>query len=162
MELVCLVDLRTGARHWTGKFYPTSSQERTIIRFTDLKSHFVDLDCGKTMVLGCHDITVFNRRSQANAGGWRQKMSEEFRQLALNAKPLLVLHHPHTAVKSRTWSQAWSGLRRELPSVKYCVGTGAYSMADEGWTGRSTLDDVLASTKNGPVLDVIVRVAVCG
>lgn len=159
VELVCLVDLRTGARHWTGKFYPTSSQAGTIIRLPDLKSHFVDLDCGRAMVLGCHDMTVFNPRSQANAGGWRKRVSEGFRALAKETAPLFVLHHPHTAVKSRTWCQAWSGLYRELPSVKHCVGTGAYSMADEGWSGRSGLDDVLTSTKQGRVLDVIVRIA---
>lgn len=159
VEFVCLVDLRTGARHWTGKFYPTSNQAGTIIRFGDLKSHFVDLDCGKAMVLGCHDMTVFNPRSQANAGGWRQQVSEEFRELTKIEQPTFVLHHPHTAVKSRTWLQAWSGLRQEVPSVRFSLGTGAYSMADEGWSGRSTLDEVLASTKRGPVIDVIIRVA---
>ncbi len=159
VELVCLVDLRTNARHWTGKFYPTSNQAGTIIRFTDLKSHFVDLDCGKAMVLGCHDMTVFNPRSQTNAGGWRQQVSEEFRALTKIQEPTFVLHHPHTAVKSRTWLQAWSGLHQEVPSVRFSLGTGAYSMADEGWDGRNTLDEVLASTKRGPVTDVIICVA---
>lgn len=72
VELVCVVDLRTGDRHWTGKFYPTSSQAGTIIRFPDLKSHFLALDGARVMVLGCHDITVFNPRSQAKSHGWRK------------------------------------------------------------------------------------------
>jgi hypothetical protein len=159
VELVCLVDLRTGGHHWTGKFYPTPNQERTIIRFTDLRSHFADLDFGKAMVLGCHDITVFNPRSQAKARDWRREVSEEFRELARIEKPTIVLHHPHTAVKKRTWSHAWSGVRRQVPSVKYCLGTGTYSMEDKGWSARNSLDDVLGSTKHGPVLDVVVRVA---
>jgi len=99
-ELVCLVDLRSGTRRWTGKFYPTSKQAATIMRLPDLKSHFVNLDDQKAMVLGCHDMTVFNPRSEAAARGWRQEVSERFRGMAKSYKPVLVLHHPHTAVKS--------------------------------------------------------------
>ncbi len=158
VELVCVVNLRTGERHWTGKSYPTSSQAGKIIRFPDLNSHFLALDGTRTMVLGCHDITVFNPRSQAKSSGWRKEVSEAFRVLAKEYAPVFVLHHPHTATKSRTWSHAWAGLHRELPSVEHSVGTGAYWMADSGWDRISRLDDVLAATKRGSVVDVVARV----
>ena len=59
-ELVCIVDLRKVAIHWTGKFYPTCGQKATIVRFPDLQSHFVKFDLGTVMILGCHDLSVYS------------------------------------------------------------------------------------------------------
>ena len=66
-ELVCIVDLGHRTFRWTGKFYPTTGQEGTIVRFPDLESHFVDLNCGQTMILGCHDLSVYSPRGQEEA-----------------------------------------------------------------------------------------------
>jgi len=52
------------------------------------------------MVLGCHDLAIFNPRSK-NAKGWRKRINEEFKELARREKPIYVLHHPHTTVKMR-------------------------------------------------------------
>ena len=71
-ELVILVDLKNKGVYWSGKSYPTTSQQHGLVRIMDLATHFFDLDVGKTMVLGCHDLTVFNPRSK-NAVGWRKK-----------------------------------------------------------------------------------------
>jgi len=158
-ELVCLLDLRTGAVHWTGKSYPTSQQERQIVRFPDLASHFVTLDDGSVMILGCHDLSMYSPRGQAVAGGWRKEIATQFRSLAALEKPVAVLHHPHTTVKVGTWRQQWTRLAQELPGAVDCIGTGAYSYRDGGWDTRDGLKDVLAATQRGDILNVTVRLS---
>jgi hypothetical protein len=158
-ELVCLVDLRNGKIHWTGKFYPTSGQERTIVRFPDLQSHFVKLERGTVMILGCHDLSVYSPRGQTTAGEWRKSIGEGFRALARQAKPIAVLHHPHTTVKVGTWRQQWTCLASELPSVNNYLGTGAYSHRDDGWNRRHRLASVMDATQRGDVLNIVVRLA---
>jgi hypothetical protein len=155
-ELVVLVDLHKSCTHWTGKFYPTSQQEPSIIRFPDLQSHFVSLDRDPVMILGCHDLSVYSPRGQAKATGWRRELSAEFRDLAKQRRPTVVLHHPHTTIKCRTWRQQWQRLEHELPFVKEYLGTGAYSYRDEGWNKRNQLEQVLDSTQRGDILTVLV------
>ena len=159
-ELVCLVDLRKGTKHWTGKFYPTSQQQRTIIRNPDLRSHFVQLDGIPVMVMGCHDLSVYSPRGQAKASGWRKEVGADFRRLAQQQRPATILHHPHTAVKVGTWRQQWRQIEHELPTVTEYLGTGAYSYRDGGWVDRDQLQAILASTKKGNILDVIVRLGI--
>jgi hypothetical protein len=55
---------------------------------------------------------MFNPRARANAQGWLQHTWKSFEVIAKDRKPVAVLHHPHTTVKIRTWSQAWHGLRK--------------------------------------------------
>lgn len=159
-ELVCLVDLQKDTIHWTGKFYPTSRQEETILRYPDLQTHFVRLDCGLVMILGCHDLSAYSPRGQATARGWRKQVGAQFRSLAKQAKPVAVLHHPHTTVKGGTWRQQWRRLTHELPSVRGYLGTGAYSYRDDGWEGRDDLPYVLSTTQRGDTLNIVVRVGV--
>ena len=52
IELVSLIDLKNNNFYWTGKSYPKSSQQRGLVRISDLKTHFFDLDVGKVMILG--------------------------------------------------------------------------------------------------------------
>lgn len=156
IELVFLIDLRNNKFYWTGKSYPTPSQQNGLLRISDLKTHFFELnDVGKVMILGCHDLTVFNPRSK-NAKRWREKVNREFQKLAKEAKPLIVLQHPHTTVKIRTWLNAWSHLRRMLPSVRHYLGAGGYFDPDRDSSEWDTLDDVLKSTKCGNTIDFIV------
>ena len=69
-EMVALLDLKTRQVHSTAKSYPTSGQQTGLLRSTDLTSHFVQSDSGSTiMILGCHDLSVFNPRGMANATG---------------------------------------------------------------------------------------------
>ncbi len=153
-ETVVVLDLDTGRHHVTAKSYPTPAQERGLLRQKDLRSHFLDLDDGTcAMVLGCHDLSVWNPRS-SNARGWRAQVNEQFRELARARKPTVVLHHPHTADSKRTWRAAWACLERELPSVKLYAGAGRHWHRDGP---RSPLDEALALTKKGPTLDFIVN-----
>ena len=86
-------------------------------------------------------------------------MGEEFRAIARRAKPVAVMHHPHTTVKVGTWKHAWNRLSSELPSVNHYLGTGAYSHRDHGWGKQDGLESVLDATQRGDVFNVIVRLA---
>jgi len=112
------------------------------------------------MILGCHDLTMFNNRNWENTGKWRKAIKEELRKLANDKKTGIVLHHPHTTVKTTTWRNAWSGIRKMLPSVKQYAGAGRYwepidkdENEDDVW---DKLDDVRENTKRGNTIDFIV------
>ncbi len=161
VELVCIVDLKSEPfhLHWTGKSYPTTGQANRLVRVTDLSSHFLMLNgIGEVLVLGCHDLTMFNPRARANAQGWREHTWKAFESLAKRRKPLAVLHHPHTTVKTRSWSQAWNGLRRALPSVTMYIGGGRYQEDDREPHDYDTLSSILAITRYGRTLDFVAHV----
>lgn len=156
VELVFLIGLKNNRVYWTGKSYPTSSQQGGLVRISDLTTHFFELDgVGKTMVLGCHDLTVFNPRSK-NAKGWRMSVNDQFKELSRKEKPICVLHHPHTTVKKRTWLNAWSCLRKTLPSVRHYAGAGRYFEDDRDRPDWDTLIDVLENTKGGSTIDFVI------
>jgi hypothetical protein len=159
-ELVCLVDLRAGTFRWTGKFNPTSGQARTIVRWPDLQSHFVRLGDAPVMILGCNDLSAYDARGRVKARGWRQQVGTEFRALAAKFQPAVVLQHPHTTTRLGTWRNKWEQLRLDLPSVQTYLGTGAYSFRDPGWNKRDRLTEVLDATAGGPILDIVVELAV--
>lgn len=115
VELVFLIDLRTNNLYWTGKSYPTANQQNGLVRISNLKTHFFDLDIGNVMLLGCHDLAIFNPRSK-NAKGWRKQVNRNFKELANTEQSTCVLRHPHTTVKRRTWLNAWNCLNKKLPS----------------------------------------------
>jgi hypothetical protein len=50
-------------------------------------------------------------------------------------------------------------LAQALPSVENDAGSRTFSRKDYGWDGRDELLEVLAATKAGDVMDVIVRPA---
>ncbi|MCL0103504.1 hypothetical protein M1O51_02650 [Dehalococcoidia bacterium] len=156
IELVFLVDLRNDKFYWTGKSYPTPNQQNGLVRIADLKSHFFDLDVGKVMILGCHDLTIFNPRSK-NAKGWRKRVNEEFKKLAQKMMPEIVLQHPHTTVKIRTWLNAWRNLSKLLPSVKIYASAGRYHEPDRDLSKYDRLEDVLKSTRCGGTIDFIIN-----
>ncbi|MFH8120316.1 MAG: hypothetical protein QXS37_05945 [Candidatus Aenigmatarchaeota archaeon] len=155
IELVFLKDLKKDNIYWTGKSYPTTTQENGLVRIANLKTHFLDIDIGKVMVLGCHDLSIFNPRSK-NAKGWRKKVNDDFKELAKREKPIYVLHHPHTTVKRRTWLNAWRCLRDTFPSVKQYAGSGRYYEFDRERSEWDTLDAVLKDTKNCDTIDFII------
>lgn len=153
-EMVALLNLKTGEIHCTAKSYPTPGQETGLLRSTDLLSHFIQSDDGSTiMILGCHDLSIFNPRGIANAMGWRAAMGSDFRSLAKKLRPRVVLQHPHTTEFVGTWTAAWNRLTSELPSVELYASAGRYWRPDGP---RSALEDVLARTTSGPALDFIV------
>jgi hypothetical protein len=154
-ELVTLVDLKKNKYYWTGKSFPTTGQERGLVRFPDLETHFVDLPFGKVMVLGCHDLSAFNLRGKANTVvEWRQKAREEFFDSVRTEKPDIVLHHPHVTDSIRTWTASWNELVRTAPSVKLYLGAGRYYNENGE---RSSLEQVLMKTKLGETIDIEAR-----
>jgi len=114
-ELVYVVDLRSGDYFFTGKSYPTPSQEKWLLRIVDLESHFLKLDDEPAMVLGCHDLTIFNPRSDAKASGWRAQVKADFKKLARKYAPTIVLQHPHTNVKKRPGCTHGTAYARRFP-----------------------------------------------
>jgi len=152
IELVFIVDLEEQKSWWTGKFYPTPGQQNKLVRIEDLNTHFLNLDVGKIMLLGCHDLNVFNPRSK-NAKGWRAKLNTEFKKLAVKEDPEIVLHHPHTTDCVRTWSAAWSQLRKSHPNAGLYASAGRY-YRESG--ARSGLQQVLRKTKLGNTLDFVI------
>jgi hypothetical protein len=153
VELVVLVDTANKTYHWTGKSYPTHSQEKTLIRMPDLKTHFFSSKHGKVMLLGCHDLHVFNNRNWKRTGEWRRNIKVEFREVAKKEQPIFVLHHPHTTVKVKTWLNSWKQLEKMLPSVKEYAGAGVYH---ENNRKKDKIEEVRRSTKKGPTVDFIV------
>jgi len=159
VELVCLFDLRNHGFYWTGKSYPTNAQERGLVRISDLSEHFFNLrDLGKVMVLGCHDLNIFNNRNMTNTRKWRRNMKADFRALAQKKKPSIVLHHPHTTVTKGTWRNAWSTMRNIIPSVRVYAGAGRYYEDDRKRADWDDLNDVLEATKkNANSIDFIAN-----
>ena len=106
IELACMVDLRNLKFYWTGKSYPTTTQERGLVRITDFKSHFFKLaGIGKVMVLACHDLNMFNNRNMKNTGAWRKRMKHEFRALAKKERPVWGVASPAYHGNNRNLAQ---------------------------------------------------------
>ena len=157
IELVFLKDLTQNNLYWTGKSYPTTRQQNGLVRIADLKTHFLDLDIGKVMILGCHDLSIFNPRA-INASGWRSEVKNNFIALAQEEKPIYVLHHPHTTVKIRTWLNSWRALINIIQSVQQYAGSGRYYEANRNPSEWDNLDDVLEATKCCvSTIDFIIR-----
>lgn len=158
VEFICLVDLKSGQVHLTGKSYPTTGQERGLVRNADLANHIVKTAHGKVLVLGCHDLTIFNPRSRSRRQGRRKKVADSWENDIKNDPPDLIIHHPHTTVKTRTWAASWNELHRLLPSIKLSLGAGRYSMEDAGWGERNALNQVLERTRRGATLDFVAHI----
>lgn len=154
VELVLLLDVKRNRFHWTGKSYPTCGQAGKLVRITDHKSHFINLDSQRIFLLGCHDLNIFNERNKSNTGPWRTKIKTELRKLAKKKRSTVVLHHPHTSVKVKTWSNPWNFLHNLLPSVKLSAGAGRYCEPQR--SKYDDLENVLDSTKRGESIDFVV------
>lgn len=146
-----LVGVRGDEWHFTGKIYPTVEQQKGLLR-SDIDSHFIEFE-DRIMVLGCHDLNIFNPRSIKTAKGWRKEINEKFRENAKKFKPEVVLHHPHHTDSFRIWLAAWRNLERELESVKHYASSSVYFR--EGGE-RSELNEVLRATKKGSVENIVI------
>jgi len=160
IELVTVLDLQRHEWYWTGKSYPTVSQEGGLIRITDLQTHFLDLEGERVMVLGCHDLNIFSPRARATTRNeWRRKIREDMLSLTKKNKPTHVLQHPHKTDSEKTWKTAFSGLRKSVPSVREFLSAGRwYRENNRGLPEepRSPLEKVLETTKVGKTIDIIV------
>ena len=163
-ELVAIVDVERGVSvQWTGKSYPVSWQERTLVQEADLSSHLFRCADERVLVLGCHDLNMFSARSQKNqkAGSERQRRSERMRSLARSFRPTIILHHPHSTDSPRIWSTAWSGARellRGMRGVRHLWVSGIAYYNGDG-KPRGELSGVRRSTRccEEHVIDLCVR-----
>ena len=158
VELVAVVDVVAGkVIRWTGKSYPTSSQEQDLVQVTDLRSHLLELAGERVLVLGCHDLNMWSPRSRANQaqGSRRNIRCTSMIELAAKFKPTIVLQHPHTTDTVRIWSVAWSGIRQSLPSVAHYASGIAYYNRDGACRGR--IEAVQSGTKFGNVIDRVLK-----
>jgi hypothetical protein len=134
-------------------------EEKRLIRISDLTTHFYEVDVGKVMILGCHDLKMFDPRQykRKNMTSWRKNIIKEFHLAAKDKKPTLVLQHPHSTVKIRTWNNAWIYLRKEvIPSVEKYASAGRY-YEESKKSEYDTLDKVLNKTKYCYTIDFIVQ-----
>jgi hypothetical protein len=157
-ELVCLIDLKTDKRYWTGKSYPTPAQQYHLIQVSDLKTHFVELPgVGSVCILGCHDLNLLSHRSQANQSkdSPRATLTAAFHRLMRRYRPVAILQHPHTTDTSFIWNTAWGGVREDYPHVKNWVAGISY-FRRKG-RPRAPLDKVLEKTHQGTCYDMIPR-----
>lgn len=153
VEFVALVDLKNNKYYFTGKSYPTTGQEKGLVRMQDLSTHFVDLPIGNTMILGCHDLNIFSPRGKAvTQSSFRKDVRTEFYNIARKQHPEIVLHHPHTTDSSGIWTSAWNEMKRALPTVERYIGAGRY-FREEG--ERSSIENVLSNNKLGDTIDFI-------
>jgi len=162
IEFVCIVDIQTNERKWTGKSYPNSEQVQQLIRITDLSSHFLHLNNRSVLVLGCHDLHIFNNRwgsRESMLSPWRIETRSEMLRLSGIHQPTVVLQHPHSADSCGTWRMGWSGLVEKIKSVKIFASAGLYY--NDGNPCRNSLPEILQATKKGDTLDFIITFEKC-
>lgn len=148
-EVVAVVDtVSKKVVHWTGKSYPLNSQENKLVCVDDLKSHLFRNGKDRVLILGCHDLTIFNNRAYENAKGTRKKRAKKMRMLTKEFKPTIILQHPHSTDTHRTWAQPWKIASDSLADKhdKHIYASGiAYYNGEEGC--RRKLADVLNGTR---------------
>jgi len=155
IQLVFLVDLKRNQFYWTGKSYPMSGpEEKRLIRISDLTTHFYEVDVGKVMILGCHDLNVFSPRGKATTKKeWRKQVRDDFDKNIRTEKPKIVLQHPHIFTTPRTWTAAWNELLTTDDSIKYS-SAGRFN---EQNSKPDVLCNVLKKTNNCDTIDFVVH-----
>jgi hypothetical protein len=160
-ELVGLYDVAAGkVRHWTAKSYPTQDQELRLIQQADIGSHEFVIDDERLLLLGCHDVTAFSPKGNANlkAGGRRHARAAEMRNAAHAFRPTLILHHPHSVDTAASFRASFTGLERASESDRW---VSAIRWRNPSGHPRQPLDTVLARTHGRGLdpLDILVTTA---
>lgn len=144
-ELVALIDLSSGKiLSWTGKSYPTMDQEKSLIHITDLKSHLIEVGGEKLLILGCHDLNIYNNRARTNqkVGGLRHQRCQAMLKLFDAFQPTIILQHPHATDTWKSWIQGWREVARRYPQAAWASAIAYASLSKT----REPLNDVLAKT----------------
>jgi hypothetical protein len=144
-ELVAIINMSTGSiLRWTGKSYPTPDQEKSLIHITDIASHTIQLDQERVLLLGCHDLNVFNGRARANQkiGGLRHRRCQAMLQQFDNFQPTAILQHPHATDTWKSWIQPWRETSRRYLGASWASAI-AYVHPKKP---RAPLADVLSKT----------------
>lgn len=154
VELVCIVDLKNKKFLWSGKSYPFIEQEKGLIKAPP-ESHFIRLNDKNIMILGCHDLSIYNPRSvKVATKEWRINLQNKLKKLAFNYQPEIVLQHPHTTDTPNTWKLSLLTLLKELTCVKNFASAGKFY--NDNGKERSSLEKVLDASKKGDTLDLIL------
>lgn len=156
-ELVALVDMSDGRIiRVTGKSYPTLDQEDSLYHVTNLYTHCYTTVDDRVLILGCHDLNVFNGRARANQkpGGPRHTRCSEMLGVFHSFNPTVILQHPHVTDTWKTWIQSWRAISREFPNAAWASAI-AYTHPRKP---REILENVLSKThhEGDKALDVIV------
>jgi hypothetical protein len=160
VELVAVLDVHAGkVVRWTGKSYPTIRQEKTLVQVEDLDTHLLSIEGERVLVLGCHDLNMFNPRGRANQdpAGIRRKRCDSIAAKVQNFRPSIVLQHPHSTDTPNIWKLAWSSLVCAVPSIKaWASGICYYNPKGPP---RAPLMQVLDFTQGGEkCLDITTNV----
>jgi hypothetical protein len=145
VELIALVDVLAGETvGWTGKSYPTMDQENSLIHVRNPKSHQFNVGAERVLILGCHDLNIFNGRARANQkpGGHRHQRCQEMLEAFDAFHPTCIIQHPHGTDTWKSWNASWRAVERRYPSVAWA---SAIAYASNG-AYRAPLKDVLART----------------
>jgi len=155
IQLVAVYDLKNEkVIRWTGKFYPTEAEIRNLVKINDLNTHFIKLNNQNVVILGCHDLNVYNPRGQAAASpeGWRRKTADKFKKLCKKYKPDIILQHPHKTFSPNNWKSAWAEVTKELSTVSH-YASGINYQTIKATDKLRPIDKVLEKTKKGDVID---------
>lgn len=152
IEFVVMYDFKTGDEWWTGKIYPTPSQQKQLLRIPGVESHFVETEDDRVMLLGCHDLNLWSPRGDKSAKGWRLDLKNAFKSEAKHFKPNVVLQHPHWTDTPGIWRQALSMMRNTVPSVTHFASAGAWFDPNRE-KQRKPLQTTLSGTMFGSVHD---------
>lgn len=148
---------------WTGKSYPTASEERTLVRVADLGTHCMRLADHRALVLGCNDLSLWSPRGIAEQvpGSQRARVRAEMLALVADFRPTLVLQHPHFTDTPTVWGASWRHLLSMTPSVRTWSGAVRYVRPTSLYgkqraiTPRAPLSEVLAGTSSRGVADIL-------
>ena len=107
-ELVLIHDIRENRVHVTGKSFPRTDEEDELV-LAPVDSHFITIGSDHLMILG-------------------RMVRRHIKQIARGFEPNVVLHHAHATDSEKTWAAGWSGLLKDLRSVKnYTTALGFYN-----------------------------------
>lgn len=159
MELVAVFDVKKGkVAGWTGKSFPTGTQENHLVQVADLNSHCFILGNERVLVLGCNDLNLFSPRVMANASphGRRGKMSRQMQAIAKAFRPTMILQHPHATDTPNIWRVTWKHTERLFTNLK--TWASAIRYYNPNGTPRKPLESVLRLTRqdNQPVYDLVI------
>ncbi len=151
IQLVAFIRTADGRTlRWTGKSYPTAYEEKRLIQVVNLESHCLHFEGDRVLILGCHDLNMFNPRGWNNQipSGERRKRCSAMRSIVASFRPSVILQHPHTTDSVRIWRQPWASLEKCLTLNDWASGICFYR--EDG--RRGTLEEVATATrctKNG-------------
>ena len=158
-ELVAIVDVAAGTvAHWTGKSFPSAAQSYRLIQVAGLQSHCFDGADERVLVLGDHDLSIYNPRARKSLdqGSLRGRRCQEMDALLSRYQPTMVLQHPHNMDSPQLFSQEWKQLLKQVPSISCWASGIAYCSRDEGEAPLRSLDEVLQGARSArEVVDVI-------